>query len=213
MTQLRICFVGDSLTAGTNDSTFLGWPGRLCAAECERGHDLTQYNLGIRAETSEDIEKRWRDECTPRLLDIHPGALVFSFGVNDMAIQDGENVRVSRARSIEAARRMLGEAQQWKPTLWIGPMPVDDTQQPFHSAPGVSYDFSTGRLADLCQDYKILAAELGLPYLEMLKPLSQDDIWENSFCEGDGVHPTGTGYALIANRISRWKEWRAWLDK
>ncbi|MBL6931634.1 MAG: lipase [Rhodospirillales bacterium] len=209
---MRICFVGDSLTNGTNDEEFRGWSGRLCAGECARGHQLTHYNLGIRAETSKDIEKRWRAECSPRLLDVHQGALVFSFGVNDMAIQNGDTTRVSRKQSVEAAKRILGEAKQWKPTLWIGPMPVDDTQQPFHSAPGVSYNFSTDRLAGLCQDYQALAREMGIPYLAILKPLLDNDGWKNSFSQGDGVHPTGKGYALIADAVTSWSAWRAWLD-
>jgi acyl-CoA thioesterase I len=212
MTNLRICFVGDSLTNGTNDSQFQGWPGRLCTSECARGHELTHYNLGIRAETSEQIEVRWRAECEPRLLDIHPGALVFSFGVNDMAIENGENIRVSKERSIESAKRMLGEAQQWKPTLWIGPVPVDDSQQPFQSAPTVSYDFSTERLADLSQAYENLASEMGIPYLEILEPLANNNAWNNSFSQGDGVHPAGAGYALMAERIGNWEAWRGWLD-
>jgi len=69
MTTLRICFVGDSLTNGTNDEEFQGWPGRLCAAECARGHELTHYNLGVRAETSEQIEKRWTGKSARPLLD------------------------------------------------------------------------------------------------------------------------------------------------
>ena len=212
MTVLRICFVGDSLTNGTNDEECLGWPGRLCAGECAKGHDLSYYNLGIRAETSEDIEKRWRGECEPRILDIHPGALVFSFGVNDMAIADGVSTRVSMDRSVESARRMLGEAQQWLPTLWVGPMPVDDTQQPFNSAPGVSYDFSTDRLVELSKKYQTLADEMDLPYLEMLQSLVGNDDWKKSFSDGDGVHPTGAGYAMIANRIAGWSPWCALLD-
>ncbi|NQU56762.1 MAG: lipase [Rhodospirillales bacterium] len=212
MTTLRICFVGDSLTNGTNDENFQGWPGRLCAGECARGHEVTHYNLGIRAETSEDIEKRWRAECAPRLLDAHPGALVFSFGVNDMAIENSSEVRVSRQRSLEAAKRILGQAQQWKQTLWIGPVPVDDSQQPFNSAPGISYSFSTERLADLCLDYQTLATEMGIPYLELLKPLADDDAWRHSFRQGDGVHPGADGYALMAEKIAAWPAWRAWLD-
>lgn len=212
MTILRICFVGDSLTNGTNDEHFLGWPGRLCAAECARGHEITHYNLGIRAETSEQIETRWRAECAPRLLDVHPGALVFSFGVNDMAIEDGENTRLSRQQSLESAKRMLGQAQQWKPTLWIGPVPVDDSQQPFNSAPGVVYDFSTARMAGLCQDYQALAAQMGIPYLSLLQTLDDDPNWRAAFRQGDGVHPGADGYALMAEKIGAWSAWREWLD-
>ncbi|MBT4933063.1 MAG: lipase [Rhodospirillaceae bacterium] len=212
MTALRICFVGDSLINGTNDEEFQGWPGRLCAAECARGHELTYYNLGVRAETSEQIEMRWRAECEPRLLDIHPGALVFSFGVNDMAIENSGEVRVSRQRSLEVAKKMLGQAQQWKPTLWIGPVPVDETQQPFQSAPGVAYHFSTGRMAELCRDYETLAAEMGIPYLKLIEPLAGEKVWQESFRQGDGVHPAGPGYQLMADRISTWTAWRNWLD-
>ena len=52
MTELRICFVGDSLTNGTNDEEFLGWPGRRCAGEFAKGHSLPYYNLGTRAGTA-----------------------------------------------------------------------------------------------------------------------------------------------------------------
>ena len=61
MTILRICFVGDSITQGTADKEYLGWPGRLCAGERARGHDLTCYNLGVRADTTADIARRWRE--------------------------------------------------------------------------------------------------------------------------------------------------------
>lgn len=211
MTTLRICFVGDSLTNGTNDSEFKGWPGRLCAAEQAVGHDLTHYNLGIRAETSEDIERRWQAECTPRLLDNQPGAVVFSFGVNDMAILNGD-IRVPVEQSLESAKRIMEEAKRWKPTLWVGPVPIDDGQQPFHSAPGVSYHFSTERLAELCREYQKLAREMDIPYLEMLQPMLDKGGWHETFIDGDGVHPGHAGYALMAERIARWPAWRAWLD-
>ena len=123
MTQLRICFVGDSLTNGTGDHAFLGWPGRICRREVQAGHNITCYNLGIRAETTEMIRARWRAECTPRLLDSFPGALVFSFGTNDTAEEAGQT-RVAAGRSIENARAMIAEAMDWKPTLWIGPPPI-----------------------------------------------------------------------------------------
>ena len=50
--ELRMCFVSDSLLLGTNDDTYLGWPGLLCRREREAGHDVSLYNLGIRADAS-----------------------------------------------------------------------------------------------------------------------------------------------------------------
>ena len=105
MTTIRICFVGDSLVLGTNDEAYLGWPGRLCREARAAGHDVSLYNLGIRAETSEQIAPRWRAECAPRIPDVHPGALVFSFGANDCAeiVGQGRRVRALHAADHRAA--------------------------------------------------------------------------------------------------------------
>jgi lysophospholipase L1-like esterase len=67
MGAARICFVGDSFVNGTGDPECLGWTGRICALACQKGHDVTYYNLGVRRETSTDIATRWRDEVSRRL--------------------------------------------------------------------------------------------------------------------------------------------------
>ena len=110
MTSVRICFLGDSLIVGTNDHEFTGWPGRLAQRETAAGHDISIYNLGIRADTSDLIAARWRAECEVRLPDFHPGALVFSYGANDMAILDGK-IRVPLARSLELGNRRYGSVR------------------------------------------------------------------------------------------------------
>ena len=91
---LRICFIGDSVTAGTGDDMFQGWAGRLCEMAWDEGHDVTGYNLGIRGETSPMIAARWRAECTPRLPDGVPAALVFAFGVQ----RHGRGARIRPSR-------------------------------------------------------------------------------------------------------------------
>jgi lysophospholipase L1-like esterase len=95
MTTLRICFVGDSITTGTGDDDYLGWPGRLCAAERRRGHDISIYNLG---------------------------------------------------------------------------------------------------------------------YLDLLTPLATDPRWRKALAEGDSLHPSASGYALMAELIGKWPAWRKWFD-
>ncbi len=212
MTALRVCFVGDSIGLGVNDDTGLGWPGRLAERERRAGHDLTNYNLGIRADTSELIQPRWRAECEARLPDLAPGALVFAFGINDAADQQGFGIRVPIEKSLAIAREMLSQAKAWKPTLWIGPTPADSSRQPFSPAPGVVFDFDNARIAAISDAYGDLAAELEIPYLDLFTPLASDANWPGVFAGLDGVHPTATGYGMIAERVAGWEAWRAWFD-
>lgn len=212
MTVLRICFVGDSITNGTLDAEFLGWPGRLCRAERARGHDLTLYNLGVRADTSALIAARWEGECRARLPDHTPGALVFAFGVNDMAEEPGSGLRVPGDRSLAVARSIIQRAAAWKPTLWIGPAPVDMAKQPLIPGPGVVYDFDNGRIGELSVAYGRLAQDLGVPYLDMFTPLSDCALWADAIAAGDGVHADAAGYAEMARRVADWPPWRAWFD-
>ena len=65
----------------------------------------------------------------------------------------------------------------------------------------MDYHFSSERLAELSRAYQTLAAEMDIPYLEVLVPMAQNDAWQNSFTQDDGVHPAGDGYALIAKKF------------
>ena len=212
MTILRICFVGDSLTNGTLDADFLGWPGRLAASERLLGHELTVYNLGVRAETSRQVAAGWHAECEARLPEPYPGALVFAFGVNDMVEEPGLGVSVPQDEALAIARATMAEASAWKPTLWVGPGPADMAQQPFSPGPGISYSFDNERTAALSAGYGAIAQELGIPYLDLFTPLSSSDRWAAALEEGDGIHPAGDGYALLAELVGTWRAWRAWLD-
>lgn len=212
MVALRICFVGDSITNGTGDNEYLGWPGRLCAAERARGHDISHYNLGIRGDTSEMIEARWRDECAARLPDMHQGALVFSFGINDTAREADGRLRVEPGSSIASARRILAEAKAWKPTLMIGPTPILRESLTLSLNPGLPREVQDARIAAASSALAALCAELGVPYLDLFAALSADPRFAKSIAEGDGIHPTAPGYAVMADLIGRWPAWRKWFD-
>ncbi len=212
MATLRICFVGDSITVGSEDAGFLGWPSHLCVAETARGHDLTLYNNGVRGDTSEMIRPRWRQECDPRLPDHVNGRLVFSFGVNDMAEESGTGIRVPVENSVANARAMLTEARDWLPTLMLGPIPVIEDMQPYVFPNGIAYDFNNNRIAELNQRYADLCDQLAIPYLDLFATLHGNAAWETSQRNCDGVHVLGDGYAMIAGLVAEWPAWRAWLD-
>ena len=213
MTTLRICFVGDSITVGSGDTGFLGWPGKVCVAETARGHDVTLYNMGVRGDTSDMIAPRWRSECAVRLPDHVNGRLVFSFGVNDAAEEMGVGVRVPEERSVANAREILTAARDWLPTLMLGPIPTVDDMQPYVFPNGIAYHFESARTASLSAAYANLCAEIGVPYLDLFSALSDNPAWEQHQRDCDGVHAVGDGYALIARALEDWSAWRGWLDE
>ncbi len=212
MTFLVTCFVGDSITLGTGDGDCLGWPARIAAAERGRGHDLTVYNLGVRAQTTAQIRARWRAECADRLPDHLPGRLIFNFGTNDTRVVD-DQIALPVAESAANARAMIEEALAWeKPVLWVGQVPVDETNQPLESIMGITFWFANERVRQTNEAFKEIAAELGVPFLDLFSVLNGDPTWEEPHKKGDSVHPTTTGYAMMAERIGAWQAWRAWLD-
>jgi len=195
---MRICFIGDSFVHGTGDDTCLGWVGRVGAAIRQQGRDLTCYNLGIRRDTSADIQQRWRREALLRLPPEHDGRLVFSFGANDCCLDDaGRNVRVSHAESILNARDILTTARAWLPTLMVGPLPVGDR------------DVDT-RVAVLSAALAPLCASVGVPYIEVFHVAAASAAWTSEAAAGDGTHPNAQGYAIVSEVIQRWPTWQAW---
>jgi lysophospholipase L1-like esterase len=113
MRDIRICFLGDSFIAGTGDPTYLGWTARACAAMTSPHYSVSHYNLGIRGNTSEQIEVRWLAEATKRFPNHSDNRVVFSFGTNDNRVEDGLRF-VEQKDSVACARRILWPAwQSW----------------------------------------------------------------------------------------------------
>ena len=214
MTELRICFVGDSITHGTQDDTTLGWPGRLCAKARKRGHDVSHYNLGIRRDTSRDIAKRWQAECEARLPSTSPGAIVFSFGVNDMGCDKDNLFRIAPSESHKIAETIVAAAAARWPVLWISPVPIGrgGANHGNRAVWMLEEDYQDKRLAQLVPDYAAIAARLNVPYLDLFTPLSASRRWHWALAGGgDGVHPSKRGYGMMARLIERWSGWQAWL--
>lgn len=124
--DIRVCFFGDSFTAGVGVDQALGWVGRVVAQTRADGMGLTAYNLGVRRETGPEIARRIESEAAPRLRDGDAFGVVFSFGVNDTSMQGGEQrVAPVASRSALAAVAELCVACGWA-LLVVGPAPVAD---------------------------------------------------------------------------------------
>lgn len=215
MTQIRIGFVGDSITHGTGDETLLGWTIRAGQAEVGRGHDVTVYNLGIRADTSLLIAERWEAECRARFRPGIPWATVFAVGINDSAYEksaamDGQRVALERSREVIGG--MLTAAKRFGPVLWVGPTPVVEAMMPLDRLPGVIYDFRNDVIATYSRAYAAHAETLGVPYLDLATPFVSDPAWAAALRKSDGLHPNSEGYELMAARICDWPAWRGLFD-
>ncbi len=191
--DIRICFIGDSFTAGTGDPEALGWVGRVTAAALAHGHNLTAYNLGVRRETSADILQRWRQECEPRAMPGTEMRVVFCFGANDTALANGRR-RLTLEQSLANARTLLREAGAKYPVLLIGPPPVADAE---HDA----------RIAELARELGELAGREGVPYLDVFTPLQASAAWQREVAANDGSHPRAGGYRELAERVVGWPAW------
>ncbi len=194
---MRICFLGDSFVSGAYDIECLGWAGRISAAARARGHDISPYNLGIRGETSLQLAERWHKETTLRHTQMQEVRVVFEFGMNDVREVNGTR-QVEEARSLEAARSILSRASEWKPTLMIGPPPVNDEPR-------------NGRVAVMSEKLESLCAELRVPFFNSHSALRETGIWLRDIREQDGTHPTAVGYAEWARLIGTWSAWRDWV--
>ncbi len=193
--DIRICFFGDSFVNGTCDPDYLGWSGRACRAA--NYPNLTYYNLGIRGNTSQQIEARWQSESDLRFLSPADARLVFSFGVNDNCIEDGQ-LRVPAKDSINAAHQILMRAKAQCPTLMIGPPPVED-------------EAINDRTVVTSMAYAALCETLDIPYLETYAPLRKNEAWTREIAQIDGAHPAAAGYEAFAQLVSRWDAWQAWF--
>jgi acyl-CoA thioesterase-1 len=191
---MRLIAFGDSMVAGAGDPDHLGWVGRAVAGRRE----ITLYNLGVRRETSGDIAARWRAEAAPRMTSEEPMRIVFSFGVNDAHLEDG-HPRLSQTESLKTAHALLTDAGKLCPVLMVGPPPVVN--------PGVC-----ARLEGLNESFKALAAQLKVPYIDVLRPLMAAGLWQADAAKWDGAHPGAAGYQQMADLVAAHPAWRGFTE-
>jgi acyl-CoA thioesterase-1 len=199
--DLRVCFFGDSLTAGVGDGAALGWVGRVIAAARRDGVDVTGYNLGVRGETGPQVRARWLAEATPRLTRGDGYGVVLAFGVNDTIEDDGQR-RVPLSETLSALRLVAEEADaaHW-PVLVVGPTLVAD---PEHNL----------RILELSAAIGDLCAALRLPYVEVAAGLPDVEGWLSEVAASDGAHPAERGYDRLSRLIQpTFAEWLGTLQQ
>lgn len=215
MRHLRVGFVGDSITHGTGDETLLGWTIRLGQAERPNGTDIVVYNLGVRADTSALAAARWEAEAAARLSPSFPTATVFAIGINDTAVDNMSGLggnRVPLEESLDTVKGMLQAAERFGPTCWVGPTPVVEDMMPVAPVPALSFSFDNATIETYSKAYGAMAAEMGVDYLDLYAKLAENAAFLDSLRQTDGLHPSASGYEIMADTIGQWSGWRRIVD-
>jgi lysophospholipase L1-like esterase len=197
LSEVRICFVGESFVNGAGDPECLGWTGRICVNANKKKYDITYYNLGVRQETTTELKKRSLREISYRLPKEYDGRVVFSFGVNDTYFENGKT-RVSTVNSILNTRQILTEAKKLYPVLMVSPPPVADKEQ-------------NQRIFDLSKQFTLICKRLSIPYLDVFSKLESSTIWMDDVKNHDGAHPKAAGYQEFAEIVKNWDAWLNWF--
>jgi len=205
--MIDTCFVGASTVEGMGDEQGLGWPGRLHRREAVDG--LVFYNLGVRGQAARAVADRCLAECAVRLPDSVPGLVVISFGNNDIAEFDDGTTRTPVGETLAIAVEAVTRAASWRQTLWVGPVPVDETRMPFFSRLlQKNLTYRNARIQHLNGAFARAAQRIGVPYLDLVTPLSGNPEYLAAIAKGDGLHPNGRGYDIIAQTVHDWSGWR-----
>ena len=177
-------FFGDSITLGVNDTEQPGgFVSRLALLGAASGAyslpPATFYNLGARRQTLSQIEARFEQEYTARLMPGIRSRLAFCTGTVDLA-GDADPVRLSRD-----VLRLVARAREIAPTLFICPFPVKNETV---SAAIATY----GLLAEQA------CSSVNVPCINLYQQLQKDGFVS---LLTDAVHPGPAGNALIARLL------------
>lgn len=191
---VRYVALGDSYTIGTSVAQADRWPDRLVAALAgDRSRPALELvaNLGVNGATSGDVVARQ----LPRLGDLAPDFVTLLIGVNDVV----QGVTTARYRTnLETILAAL-----------LGRLPVDRivaiTTPDYTVTPaGADYGDPDEQRAGIVRNNEILtglATARGLVVVNIFD-LSGRAATERSLVASDGLHPSGTQYALWVERIA-----------
>ena len=90
--------------------------------------------------------------------------------------------------------------------LWLGPTPCDERINPMVED-GVTWEMRNAEIGRYNAAYAELATGLGVPYLDIFETLARDARFLAALAAGDGVHPTGDGFARMAELVGGWDAW------
>jgi lysophospholipase L1-like esterase len=188
---MNICIFGDSIAWGAHDPERGGWVNHLRNYIEASGLDFKVYNLGVSANTTNDILKRFEAEAKARQAFL----IVFAIGINDtLLLKSNNQTLVSEAEFRNNLTRLFELALKiTNKIIFIGLTPVDESK----TTP-VSWDkdkyYTNGGIERFNNIIKNFCTSNKLKFIEILDLLKPEDLT-------DGLHPNTDGHKKIFTKI------------
>lgn len=194
-----ILVFGDSIVWGRGEQPSIGWVGRLKEVFEKQDFFHVMYNLGIPGDTSTDLLERFAGESASRAKYVHEGdafRVVLAIGTNDarcVGNPDTPETDVDTFRS--NVRHLLSLAKERADdVLVLGLLPVDESRtNPFED----TY-FTMERQRQYDEVLREEAASAGVDFIPLLSVFDDTNLQRML---ADGLHPSGAGYAVIADKV------------
>ncbi len=204
----RILIFGDSITQGFWDSKG-GWVQRLIDHYFnEQMKDLEAdmpviFNLGISADTTEELLVRFEPETRARLRSSM--AFVFAIGTNDSRI-DGETPFSTPDEYAANIETLIAKATQFADKsriLFVGLQPCDEARTMPVSWREVSY--TNERLQRFDKTLRQVCAKQGVEYVPVFESYQKQQTTKGTMLI-DGLHPDDDGHACIYEQVKPYLE-------
>jgi acyl-CoA thioesterase-1 len=131
-----ILIFGDSITCGDWDYEESGWPNRLRKFLDQMAFpnlsSFRVYNLGIVGDTTEDVLKRFENECKSRISEIikyrKDIAVIFQIGLNDtQLVLKKKKIRISYKKFMKNITKLISKADKFTDKIvFTGLTPVEE---------------------------------------------------------------------------------------
>ena len=197
--DVNIIIFGDSIVYGAWDYNKVGWVNRLrLLFEQKYTNYYTIFNLGIPGDTTSNIKKRFKQECSARY---NPGAnniIIFSMGINDSQIIDKKN-NIDIENFKNNIYSLIKMAKEYTNNiLFVGLTSVNEAiVNPLPWDKNISYLNEEIRFFDY--ELKNICEQSEINYINISNLLSDEDL-------EDGIHPNNIGHEKICKQVYKYLE-------
>lgn len=197
-----ICF-GDSITRGESDAVYGGWVDRIKTRLIKQFLDTTKdrvsvFNMGISGETTDGLIQRFQHEFVTRLSDDKQNTVLFGYGANDLANEDGYSLVAIESYIDNLSHCIEFALEKGAAVVLINITPIAAHLNGLANVNNRIRDDQTIRRYN--QALLALSVKYSVDLIDVYTPFNAR---KEAYLTADGLHPNSAGHELLYQVISK----------